>query len=49
MIEDIKNYVMDINDLENYTFDELYNELWTADTVTGNGSGSYTFHVIKLN
>ena len=29
---------------EREEFDEkLYNEMWTADAVTGNGSGSYTF------
>lgn len=49
---DIKEYIQDnyttkeiiegLKDREE--FDEhLYNEMWTADEVTGNGSGSYTF------
>lgn len=25
----------------------LYDELWTSDSVTGNGSGSYTFNTYK--
>ena len=49
---DIKNYIQDnytteeiIKGLaEREEFDEhLYNEMWTADSVTGNASGSYTF------
>ena len=27
--------------------EKLYDELWTADSVTGNGSGSYTFNASK--
>ena len=49
---DIKNYLSENNikvlknersDLE----DKLYNELFLADGVTGNGSGSYTFNSYK--
>lgn len=46
---DAKDYI-----ISNYEIDELlanresmeselYDEMWTADSVTGNGSGSYTF------
>ena len=42
MKEDIKDYIK-----ENYkkipSYDDVYDELWIADGVTGNGSGSYTF------
>lgn len=45
MREDIKNYIQE-NDrtAANTTFNDLYDELWIADSVTGNGSGSYTFN-----
>ena len=48
MIEDIRNYinenidaeaVEDLDELE----EQLNEDLWTVDSVTGNGSGSYTF------
>lgn len=52
MKEDIKNYIAEnyteeeINE-KMLDFDafsqELNDDLWTADSVTGNGSGSYTF------
>lgn len=29
------------------TFDEFYDGLWTDDSVTGNGSGSYYFNAYK--
>lgn len=46
--EDVKNYVTenyDLNEIEDWDeFEEKLNEeLWVADTVTGNASGSYTF------
>lgn len=52
MYDDIKQALEDRNtwdDLTQYNdFDdlreELYNDLWTDDSVTGNGSGSYTFN-----
>ena len=34
------------NDAESLE-EKLYDELWTADSVTGNGSGSYTFNANK--
>lgn len=50
MIEDIKDYLNDNYTPEELSskgskdelFDDLYEELWTADSVTGNASGSYT-------
>lgn len=29
------------------TYEDLYNELWVVDSVTGNASGSYTFNTAK--
>ncbi len=31
-------------DFANLDYEELYDEMWIADSVTGNGSGSYTFN-----
>lgn len=48
LASDIKNYIK-----ENYTSideldrDSLYDELWIADSVTGNASGSYTFNTYQ--
>ena len=49
---DVREYIE--NEIDRADFDdkdELYNflndELWTADSVTGNGSGSYTFSRAK--
>jgi hypothetical protein len=36
-LEDNKNYI------SSYDYDDLYDKLWVADSVTGNASGSYTF------
>lgn len=49
MKEDIKQYVRDNNILSEYDGPEeakeaLYDDLWVEDSVTGNGSGSYTFN-----
>lgn len=46
--DDIKNYINENINLSDYEdLDELQeylqNTLWTEDSVTGNGSGSYTF------
>ena len=50
---DIKQYIDDNYEVEDLKarirsgeliLDELYDEMWTADSVTGNGSGSYTFN-----
>lgn len=50
--EDVLSYIRDNLDLSEYdTLDELEDalndELWTADSVTGNASGSYTFNSWK--
>lgn len=42
--EDVKEYLKE-TDERNY--DVLYNEMFTADSVTGNGSGSYTFNTYE--
>ena len=46
MKDDIREYIADIT-LEDYTREELEemlnDDLWVEDSVTGNGSGSYTF------
>ena len=50
MKDDIREYIDDNGLAEEYSgrLDELEeklpDELWTADSVTGNGSGSYTFN-----
>ena len=52
--DDIKNYIdnyldedgeliAEVRDDKDAFGTKLYNELWTEDSVTGNGSGSYTF------
>lgn len=38
--EELKELADDLDELE----DKLDDEMWTADSVTGNGSGSYTFN-----
>ena len=47
---DVRNYIkevasdyMDCEDLDELR-DSLYDNLWNEDSVTGNGSGSYTFN-----
>ena len=45
--EDVLNYIKENyekEDFANLDYDELYDEMWIADSVTGNGSGSYTFN-----
>ena len=45
--EDVLNYIKENyekEDFANLDYNELYDEMWTADSVTGNGSGSYTFN-----
>ena len=52
MREDIKDYIkndaeLDVNDLlynRSYLEEKLHDDLWDCDSVTGNGSGSYTFN-----
>lgn len=45
--EDVKSYIDENIDLKDFTQEELEEklneDLWTEDSVTGNGSGSYTF------
>ena len=44
--DDIKTYIEENYEKEDFSsldYDKLYDEMWTADSVTGNGSGSYTF------
>lgn len=48
MIENIEEELYErgfigAEDLEE-AYEELYDDLWTEDNVTGNGSGSYTFN-----
>lgn len=43
---DIEEYIKENYEKEEFKdldYDKLYDEMWTADSVTGNGSGSYTF------
>ena len=41
---DIRSYLED-NDIDlSRGYDEIYDELFISDSVTGNGSGSYTFN-----
>ena len=51
MKEDVKNYIKENADNSRYDFnnkeklyESLYDDLWVDDSVTGNGSGSYTFN-----
>lgn len=46
MKEDIKNYITENykkKDYENISEEQLNDDLWIEDSVTGNASGSYTF------
>lgn len=50
--EDVKDYInenINFADYENAEDlkEKLQDELWTVDSVTGNGSGSYTFNAWK--
>ena len=45
--EDVLEYIKENyekEDFANLDYDELYDEMWIADSVTGNASGSYTFN-----
>lgn len=44
MKDDIFEY---LEETDERNFDTLYEQLWLEDTVTGNGSGSYTFNAYK--
>lgn len=46
--KDIENYMADNFNAKDYqdkdeAYEAMNDEMWTADSVTGNGSGSYTF------
>lgn len=44
---DVLEYIKENYGEENFAnldYDELYDEMWIADSVTGNASGSYTFN-----
>lgn len=41
VLEDVRE-ALEETDVRDY--EELYNQLWIDDAVTGNGSGSYTFN-----
>lgn len=40
MKKDVKEYLQNTKERD---FDNLYNEMFVDDSITGNGSGSYTF------
>ena len=43
--EDIRTYIEDNDiDVNKVEWDDLYDEMFVSDAVTGNGSGSYTFN-----
>ena len=44
---DVLEYIKENYEKEDYAnldYDELYDEMWTDDSITGNASGSYTFN-----
>lgn len=44
MKEDVKNYLEENNmELNESTYNDIYDEMFVADEITGNASGSYTF------
>ena len=50
VLDDIKEYIDDQGQWyidNNKDFEDLYDDLWTEDSVTGNGSGSYYFNTAK--
>lgn len=53
--EDVKEWIEENVDLTEWTEDregleqQLNDDLWTADSVTGNGSGSYTFNRVQAS
>lgn len=55
MTEDVKEWIKENVDLTEWTEDregleqQLNDDLWTADSVTGNGSGSYTFNRVQAS
>lgn len=55
MTENVKEWIKENIDLTEETEDregleqQLKDDLWTADSVTGNGSGSYTFNRVQAS
>lgn len=55
MTEDVKQWITDEIDLADWTEDregleqQLNDNLWTTDSVTGNCSGSYTFNRVQAS
>ena len=55
MTEDVKQWITDEVNLADWTEDrkgleqQLSDDLWTADSVTGNSSGSYTFNRVQAS
>lgn len=55
MTEDVKEWIKNEVDLTEWTEDregleqQLNDDLWTTDSVTGNGSGSYTFNRVQAS
>ena len=56
VLDDVKQYIEDNYSVEEIkglisdrdaAYEKLNDEMWTADSVTGNGSGSYTFNTYK--
>lgn len=53
VLEDVKEYIENEINLDEWKGDregleeKLNDELWTVDSVTGNGSGSYTFNTYE--
>lgn len=44
MKEDVKNYLEENNlELNEDTYNDIYDEMFISDEITGNASGSYTF------
>lgn len=48
LASDVKDYIKENYDsIDELDHDSLYDELWIADSVTGNASGSYTFNTYQ--
>ena len=48
--EDIRNYIKEyyeVEEIKDLDFNDLYDDLFIEDSVTGNASGSYTFSTWK--
>ena len=47
-IEDVREYIKEneVTDI-NEVYEFLYDDMWVSDSVTGNGSGSYTFNTYQ--